>query len=63
MELSGDEINILATFIASKLACDMSQQDLCTLRILVGQIHCCLGTIMAQNGRDNSKNTPKPRKN
>lgn len=53
MELSGEEINMLASLITSFLTQDMSKQEIVTLRLLVGQIHCCLNTIIVV---DNPKN-------
>lgn len=56
MDMSGQDINMLACLIANALACDMSKQDLNTLRLLIGQIHYCLGTILAKDSNKISQN-------
>ena len=63
MDISGEDLNILASIIANIISCDMSIKDLVTMRLLISQINCCLGTIINQNLQKNDKKSPKNHKN
>ena len=61
MEISAEELNILASIIANKLAQNLSKSELINLKCFISQIANNLGFILSietfsnKNGKNNKK--------